>query len=679
MSESIIYFSDNLDTLHHAFPFNLIQISDIKEAILKGIEIENNEIENIISSPHEPTFENTVEAYEKTGSILDNATTYMYNMLSANTSIELENLAEEMSSILSEHSSDILHNKKLWKRIKIVEDEVKSSNDEEKKMLYHKICCSFKRSGANLNDGDKKKLRKIKTELSKLTLKFSRNNLRETNSFILHLTNPEDLDGLPKTQIEQARIAAKEKGLEGWIITLHAPSYLPFMTYSKKRDLRKKLYMAYNTKCTHNNVNNNFDIVRSIVNYRLELANLLGYKTYADYVLENRMAENTKNVQDFLHQLVSAYKDKALQEVDEVKKIAHDMDGENIQLQPWDFSYYAHNLKKRLFDFDAEMLRPYFELSSVVSGVFSLANRLYGISFKRNKTIPVYNTEVEAYEVYDYDSSFLAVLYTDYHPRASKQGGAWMTNFKEEWDGINRPHVAITMNLSKPTEEEPALLTLSEVETFLHEFGHALHGIFAKTKYRSLSGTNVCWDFVELPSQFMENYALEKDFLITFAKHYKTGEVIPDELIEKIVAAKNFNVAYSCMRQVSFGLIDMAYYTLTKKLKDNDDIRDFEHHAWEKAQVLPQVKETCMSVQFGHIMSGGYAAGYYSYKWAEVLDADAFNYFKENGIFNRKIANSFRNDLLALGGTKKPMDLYVKFRGHKPTINALLKRTGVLV
>lgn len=675
MNNLDVLFGGNASTPHHTMPFDKIKIADVREAILQGVKCEEKEIDKILSNSDNPTFSNTIEAYEKAGKLLENATTYMYNMLSANTSDELEKVAEEMTPVLSEHSSNILMNEKLWERILAVKNEVEFCNKEQK-MLYEKICSSFIDSGANLDIASKEELRKVKRELSNLTLSFSQNNLRETNAFVLHITKEEELSGLPDTQIEQAQLDAKNKNMTGWVFTLQAPSYIPFMTYSDSRELRRKMYMAYNTKCTHQNDNNNFEIVRQIVNLRMKQAQILGYKTYADFILRHRMAGSADEVYDLLHKLLEAYKGKAIEEVDAIRKLAAEEEGVDFKLMPWDFSYYAHKMQRKRFNLDSEMLRPYFKLDAVANGIFSLASTLYGIRFERNEEIPVYHPDVEAYDVYDSDGSFLAVLYTDYFPRVSKQGGAWMTNYKEEWDGIDRPHVAIVMNLSKPTESKPSLLSLSEVETFLHEFGHALHGIFAKTKYHTLSGTNVYWDFVELPSQFMENYAVEQDFLTTFAKHYQTGESIPQDLIDRIVVARNFNVAYACLRQVSFGLLDMAYYTLSKPL--NDDIRAFEHMAWKEAQILPSVEESCMSVQFGHIMSGGYAAGYYSYKWAEVLDADAFAFFKENGIFNKNIAKKFRDELLSLGGTENPMDLYVKFRGRRPSIEALLKRNDIL-
>ena len=667
-------FKGDYATPHNTLPFDRITVDDVRRAIAEGIATENKEIDSIANNPDAPTFANTLVAFEHTGEQLEAATTYMYNQLSANTNDDLEALAQEMAPVLAAHSSDIMLNERLFRRIAAVREQAETLEGEDR-MLLEKVYSAFERSGATLSAEGKERFRAITQELSQLSLTFSQNILKETNAFTLHLTHKEDVDGLPPTALEAAAQAARDRNLDGWVVTLQAPSYVPFMTYATNRALRQKLYTAYNTKCTHPNEHNNFEVVRRLVNLRQELAQLLGYPTYADYVFKRRMAENCANVYDLLDRLIDAYKDPARHDVAAVERLAKEEQGTDFKLQPWDFSFFSHKLQKRLYDIDAEMLRPYFELSAVCRGIFGLATRLYGITFRRNESIPVYHPDVEAYEVLDADGSFLAVLYADYFPRESKQGGAWMTSYKEESDGTNRPHVAITMNLTKPTAATPALLTLSEVQTFLHEFGHALHGIFANTKYQSLSGTNVYWDFVELPSQFMENFSVEREFLTTFARHYQTGEPLPDELIDRIVRSRNFNAAYACMRQVSFGLLDMAYYTLRQPLAD--DIRSFEHHAWQKAQLLPALPDACMTVQFSHIMSGGYSAGYYSYKWAEVLDADAFECFREEGIFNPATARRFRTELLAKGGTQRPMDLYLAFRGKKPTIDALLKRDGI--
>lgn len=671
-------FTSPYNTPHHTIPFREITIADIEQGIREGMRRENEEIKAIANNPEEPTFENTIVAMEHSGAMLERATTLMYNLLSAETCDELDQLANELSPALSEHHSDIMLNGDLFARVKHIYEN-QPDLDDEARMLLTKTYEAFERSGATLNDKDKERFREINTRLSRLSLQFSQNNLKETNGFTLHLTEPEELDGLPEAQIEQAAQAAGEKGLPGWLITLKAPSYVPFMTYATHRELRQKLYMGYNTRCTHDNECNNFEIVREIVNLRQEKARLLGYKSYAHYILKNRMAQSVENVCGLLSDLIGHYKDVAVAEVNAVKAMAQEDRGKDFTLQPWDFPYYSQKLKMAHYAIDAEMLRPYFELSNVCQGVFSLATKLYGITFHPRSDIQTYHPDVAAYEVRDADGTYLAVLYTDFFPREGKQSGAWMTGYKEQWteeDGSDsRPHVSITMNFTKPTPTRPALLTLEEVETLLHEFGHALHGIFSKCKYRSLSGTNVYWDFVELPSQFMENYAVEKDFLRTFAFHYQTGEPIPDSLIDKIVAARNFNVAYACMRQVSFGLLDMAFYTQEKPL--TGDLREFEKKSWAAAQLLPQPADTCMSVQFSHIMSGGYAAGYYSYKWAEVLDADAFSLFKAQGIFSRDTARRFRERLLSKGGTRHPLSLYLDFMGRKPSIDALLERNGI--
>lgn len=672
------FFNHPYNTPHDTAPFDQIRLEDYEPAFMEGIRQDDELTDTIINNPEEPTFDNTI-SFSVPDNLLERTGSVFFNLLSAETNDDMDELAQKMSPILTEHANNILLNEKLFARVKSVYGHHRELTPEEQ-MLLDKSYDGFIRSGANLSPEDKEKFRAISKELGQLTLQFSQNNLKETNAFQLHLTDRNDLAGLPESAVEAAALAAKEKGLEGWVFTLHAPSYNPFMTYADNRELRRRMYMARNTICTHDNEYNNVDIVKRIVNLRRERAQLLGYRTYADFVLKKRMAENSANVYKLLNDLLEAYLPTARKEVEAVEQKAKETEGEDFVLQPWDFSYYSHKLQLEKFNLDAEMLRPYFELSRVKQGVFGLATRLYGITFRENKEIPVYHPDVTAYEVFDKDGSYLAVLYTDFHPRKGKQSGAWMTSYKDQWideDGTDhRPHVSVTMNLTKPTESKPALLTLGEVETFLHEFGHALHGIFARTRFESLSGTNVYWDFVELPSQIMENFAVERDFLNTFAIHYQTGEPLPDELIDRIVRSRNFNAAYACIRQVSFGLLDMAYYTMDQPF--DSDVFEFERKAWAAAQLLPQPEGTCMSVQFGHIMSGGYAAGYYSYKWAEVLDADAFSLFKEKGIFNREVAQRFRDHILSKGGTEPPMTLYKRFRGQAPTIDALLKRNGIL-
>ena len=672
-------FLTDYPTLHGTVPFHLIKTEHFEPALRQGMERHNEEIAAIVNQPAAPDFANTIVALEKSGGLLNRVSTVFGNLLSAETSDEMQAIAEKMMPLLSEHSNNITLNEKLFARIKTVyETTDKEALSQEDRMLLQTTYDGFIRSGANLTPEQKERFRQISSEMSVLTLRFSQNNLKETNAYELPLA-ADQLDGLPESALNAYAQTAREKGKEGHIVTLQAPCFVPFMKYSRHRELRRQLYMAYNTQCTHDNEYNNQEIVQKLVNLRLERAQLLGFQTVADYVLTQRMAENSENVYRLLNQLLDAYAPTAHQEVQEVQALAKELEGEDFELLPWDWAFYSEKLKEKKFNLNEESLRPYFELNRVIEGVFGLATRLYGITFQANPNIPVYHPEVTAYEVFDKDGSFLAVLYADFHPRASKRSGAWMTSYKEQWkdeNGNSRPHVSVTMNFTKPSADQPALLTFGEVNTFLHEFGHALHGMFADTTYQSLSGTNVYWDFVELPSQFMENFAIEKDFLNTFAQHYETGENIPEELIQRIVDASNFNVAYACLRQLSFGLLDMAWYTRTEPF--DGDIQAYEKQAWKKAQILPTVEGTCMTVQFSHIMAGGYAAGYYSYKWAEVLDADAFSLFKEKGIFHPDTANSFRENVLSKGGTEHPMTLYKRFRGQEPGIDALLKRNGII-
>ena len=672
-------FLTDYPTLHGTVPFHLIKTEHFEPALRQGMERHNEEIAAIVNQPAAPDFTNTIVALEKSGGLLNRVSTVFGNLLSAETSDEMQAIAEKMMPLLSEHSNNITLNEKLFARIKTVyETTDKEALSQEDRMLLQTTYDGFIRSGANLTPEQKERFRQISSEMSVLTLRFSQNNLKETNAYELPLA-ADQLDGLPESALNAYAQTAREKGKEGHIVTLQAPSFVPFMKYSRHRELRRQLYMAYNTQCTHDNEYNNQEIVQKLVNLRLERAQLLGFQTVADYVLTQRMAENSENVYRLLNQLLDAYAPTAHQEVQEVQALAKELESEDFELLPWDWAFYSEKLKEKKFNLNEESLRPYFELNRVIEGVFGLATRLYGITFQANPDIPVYHPEVTAYEVFDKDGSFLAVLYADFHPRASKRSGAWMTSYKEQWkdeNGNSRPHVSVTMNFTKPSADQPALLTFGEVNTFLHEFGHALHGMFADTTYQSLSGTNVYWDFVELPSQFMENFAIEKDFLNTFAQHYETGENIPEELIQRIVDASNFNVAYACLRQLSFGLLDMAWYTRTEPF--DGDIQAYEKQAWKKAQILPTLEGTCMTVQFSHIMAGGYAAGYYSYKWAEVLDADAFSLFKEKGIFHPDTANSFRENVLSKGGTEHPMTLYKRFRGQEPGIDALLKRNGII-
>ncbi len=694
MSERKNPFFEPYGTPHDTVPFDRIRLEDFEEAIMEGIRRDNEQIEKTINNPEKPTFDNTIintEEDEGYYDLLSRVSTVFFNLLSAETNDEMDALAQKLQPILTQHANDVRLNPRLFERIRQVHLHHRRLTAEEK-MLLDNCYEGFVRSGALLDDAGKEKLRRLTEEASMLSLQFSQNLLKENKAFQLHITDEAQLDGLPETAREAAALTAKEQGKQGWVFTLDMPSYSPFMTYSTQRELRKQMYMARNTVCTHDNSENNLDICKRLVNLRREIAQLLGYKTYADYVLKRRMASNSRNVYKLLDDLIDAYKPTAIKERDELKKLFERETGKHKEkakdkMKPWDVGFYSHKLQMKKYNLDQEMLRPYFELSNVIKGVFGLATRLYGITFKENKDIPVYHPDVKAYEVFDKDGSYLAVFYADFHPRKGKQGGAWMTEYQGQHKEIKneklnikndknvRPHVSVVMNLTKPTADKPALLTLGEVETFLHEFGHSLHGMFANTRFESLSGTNVWWDFVELPSQFMENFAIEKEFLRTFAFHYQTGEPLPDELIRRIVRSRNFMAATACLRQVSFGLLDMAYYTQRNEF--SEDIIPFEKHAWKKAILGEQLSETCMTVQFSHIMAGGYAAGYYSYKWAEVLDADAFSVFQREGIFNTATAQRFRDEILSKGGTEHPMTLYKRFRGGEPTIEALLKRNGI--
>lgn len=681
-------FFEKYNTQHNAFPFDKVRLEDYEPAMRRGMEIEKEEMERLVSNPERPTFENTVEAMETAGELLGEVSGIFFNLTSADTNDEMDALAEKMSPILSDHANDIMFDPRLSRRVKEVydwyhdpahKDERLGTLSTEQKELLKSTYLGFQRSGAYLEKDKQDRLRAIDNEMSKLDIQFSQNKLKEINAFTLHITKEEDLDGLPESAVDAARLAAKEKGKDGWIITLKSPSMSPFMTYSSRRELRRQVWTAYNTICTHDNKYNNKEVVRKIVNLCCEEAQIMGYDNYADFVLEERMAKNRKNVYGLLNRLIEAYKPTAVREYEEIRELAKEMEGRDFELMPWDTGYYSNKLQEKRYNINSEMLRPYFELGRVKQGVFGLATRLYGITFRQTHDIPVYNPDVDVFEVYDNDGSFLALLYCDFYPRDGKKSGAWMTSFREQYidkEGVNhRPHVSLVMNFTKPTEDKPALLTLGEVETFLHEFGHSLHEMFSNCRYEELSGTNVYWDFVELPSQFMENFSVEKEFLSSFAFHYQTGEPLPDDYIRRIVESRNFCVAMSCMRQVSFGLLDMAYYTLDHDL--TGDIETFEKEAWKDAVITPQVPGTCMSVQFSHIMAGGYSAGYYSYKWAEVLDADAFSVFKKNGLFDRTTAQSFRDNVLSRGATEHPMTLYKRFRGQEPTIGALLERNGI--
>lgn len=661
-------------------PFNEIKTEHYEPAFDEGIKQLDSEVQAIANETQPATFENTIVALERSGKLLNKVSSAFFNVLNAEADDEMMEISQRISPKLSESSNNIFLNEKLFARVKSVyeqKDRLNLSTEDAK--LLEETFESFSVRGANLNPEDKEKYRKLSTDLSILSLTFDQNALKDKNRYELLLTDEKDLSGLPESIREAAAHRAKEKGKEGWLFNLTAPSYVPFMRYADSRKLREAMYREYMSVGNKGDEYDNKEIIRQIVNIRLEIARLMGYNTYAEYSLKHTMAKNPATVYNLLDQLLAAYKPVAINEYNAVQGFAMGTEKENITVMPWDWSYYSEKLKDIRFDVNDEMTRPYFELNNVKKGVFGLATQLYGITFKENKDIPVYHPEVDAYEVYDADGKFLSILYTDFHPRDGKQSGAWMNSIKEqqhEADGKDsRPQIIIVMNFTRPTETKPSLLTFDEVNTLLHEFGHALHGMFAEEKYASLSGTNVYRDFVELPSQLMENWLTEKEFLDQIAVHYETGEKIPQELVRKLVDASNFNTGYFCCRQLSFGLLDMAWHTQIVPFEG--DVITFEKQAWAQTVIVPEVPGTLMSSSFGHIFSGGYAAGYYGYKWAEVLDADAFSVFKEAGIFNKDVARSFRENILSKGGTEDPAILYKRFRGQEPTIDALLIRNGI--
>ena len=656
-------------------PFSKISNDNYKPAIQKGIEIAKLEIDAITDNSNEPTFENTTVALDFSGEKLNRITSIFFNLNSAETNDEIQKIAQEVSPWLSEFGNDITLNTALFARVKAVFN-VKETLDlsPEQTMLLDKQYKSFARNGANLNEEDKSKLREIDAKLSTLSLKFGENVLAETNAFELHITNENDLAGLPESEKE----AAKSKDKEGWVFTLDYPSYIPFLTYIDNRELRKKMAIAAGKKGFQDNSFNNEGVVLEIVNLRHQRANLLSYKTHAHFVLEERMAETPKNVIAFSNNLLEKAKPAAIKEFNNLEAYAKKLDGID-QLQKWDGAYYSEKLKKELFDLDQEILKPYFKLENVIGGVFEIANRLFDLQFKEVSNIDKYHEDVKTFNVTDTKGNFVAVFYADFHPRKGKRNGAWMTSYKSQQikNNINeRPHVSIVCNFTKPTETKPSLLTFNEVTTLFHEFGHALHGMLANTTYNSLSGTSVSWDFVELPSQVLENWCFEKEALELFAKHYETGEVIPMNYVEKIKESASFHEGMQTLRQLSFGLLDMQWHG--QDPTEISSVKDFENGAFADTKLYPDVAENVMSTAFSHIFQGGYSAGYYSYKWAEVLDADAFEYFLEEGVFNKEVATKFKENVLSKGGTEKPMELYKRFRGKEPKPDALLKRAGLI-
>ena len=676
-AENPFFNYKNWDTPHGTYPFNEIKAEHYMPAFDEAMRQGLAEIDAIANNPKAPTFANTIETYEKSGQMLNVVASCFYNLCSAETNDELQAIELELSPKMSEYSATILLNEKLFERIKAVyeqRDKLKLTKEQAK--MLDDIYDGFANNGANLSAADKEKYKELTAKLSELTLTYGQNVLKATNAWTRLIKDESLLAGLSDDTKQMMRANAEKKGLEGWLFDLKPTTYLPVMKYCDNRDIRRELYMAYNTRCIGGEFDNT-QIIKEIVNTRLALAQLFGKACYADKSLHKTMAETKENVYKLLDQLRDAYMPVARAEYDELQQFADSL-GFYATLQAWDWSYYSEKLKNEKYSLNDDELRPYFELENVKKGVFNLANRLYGVKFVKNPKIQVYNPEVDAYDVFDSKGNFVAVYYCDFHPREGKRGGAWMNDFKPQWrEGKkdSRPHIVNVMNFTRATADKPALLTYDEVETFLHEFGHGLHGMLTRCQYASMSGTNVPRDFVELPSQFNENFLGEKEFLDTFAKHYLTGEAMPQELIDKIKAAQNYHAAYACARQLSFGYLDMAWHTLTAPFEGN--VIDFGNAAMEQVKVLPVVPETQMETAFTHIFSGGYAAGYYSYKWSEVLDADAFSVFKKNGIFDKKTADSFRTNILERGGTEPAMDLYKRFRGQEPTIDALLERDGI--
>jgi oligopeptidase A len=659
-------------------PFKQIKMEDYKPAFEENIENSKAEIDAIINNPETPTFENTLEALDFAGNPLDRLSSIFFNLNSAETSDEMQKIAQEVSPLLTEFSNDITLNEDLFKRIKAIQDQKDDLTlTTEQLTLLDKKYKGFVRNGALLNNEQKSKLREIDTQLAKLKLTYGENVLAETNNYHLQITNEDDLNGLPEGVIEAAKSEAENRKLEGWVFTLDYPSYIPFLTYADDRELRKELAIAAGKKAFQNNEFDNQNNVKDIVRLRHERANLLGYTSHAHFVLEERMAQNPDKVISFLNDLLEKAKPAAEREFTELTAFAKELDGIE-RLKKWDGAYYSEKLKQKLFNLDDEKLKPYFKLENVLNGAFTIAKKLYGLTFTEVFDIEKYHKDVTTYEVTDKNNELVAVFYADFFPRKGKRNGAWMTSFKSQSNrnGKNdRPHISNVCNFTPPTATKPSLLTFNEVTTLFHEFGHGLHGMLANTVYPSLSGTSVYWDFVELPSQVMENWCYEPEALALFAKHYETGEIIPQEYVEKIKESASFQEGMATMRQISFGLLDMTYHGKPQAITD---VKAFEEKAFENTKLYPDVAENCMSTSFSHIFQGGYSSGYYSYKWAEVLDADAFAYFQEKGIFDKEVATKFKENILSKGGTEHPMTLYKKFRGQEPKPEALLKRAGLI-
>ena len=670
---------EKYDTPHNAIPYDRITLKDYIPAIKKAIRNEEKIVEEICNSNEVSTFDNTIAALDYSGVQLGNIIGAFNAVANASSNDEILAIEEEMQQLYVTHKNNITLNKKLFERIKNVHDSDQSHLSREQQRLLEQTYDSFMRNGANLKDNERDEYRKLTERLATLAIKFQENSIKDTDAYTLHITDGKDLEGLPADVIDAAHNNAKENGKEGWLFTLHRPSYIPFITFCRNRELRREMYMAYSTIGAKGNSHDNREIVKETVNTRLALARLLGYNTYSDYILSERMAQNTDAVFSMLGKLTWSYLPVAQREMEEIKAFAKSIEGEEFDFQPWDFAYYSERLKEAKYSISDELVRPYFELEQAIYGVFYLATRLYGISFRENKKVPTYNPDVRVWEVFDYNGEYLALLYCDFYARKGKHAGAWMDSLKPQYRDSkgkdHRPHITLSTNYRKPAADKPTLLNFDELNTLLHEFGHCLHGILSDVTYPSLCSPNVLWDFVEMPSQIMENFATEEEFLQHFAFHHETGDNIPAETLHKIEQARTFNAGYQCVRQVGLGLIDQAWHNISQPF--DGDVLAYEHSATAALKVMSPIEGTGITPQFGHIMSGGYAAGYYSYKWAEMLDADAFSRFKEEGILNMKVAQSFREEILSKGDSEHPMTLYIRFRGRKPQIEPLLERDGI--
>ncbi|MBR2638654.1 MAG: M3 family metallopeptidase [Bacteroidaceae bacterium] len=678
-TNSVNPFTTDYNTPFDSIPFDRIELSHFIPAIKEGIRREEESIKEICSNVDEPTFENTIVEFERSGTMLGDVLCAFEALHNARSYDEIMEVSEEIHKLYTHHRNNITLNKVLFARIKHVYEKPHDTLTKEQQRLLQETYTMFVRSGANLNDKERDEYRELCQQLSSLSLKFQENVIKDTDAFTLHLTDEKDIAGLPQDLIESAALTAQEQKKDGWVFTLHRPSYIPFITFCRNRELRRQMYMAYSTLGAKGNAYDNREIVIRSVNARLRLANLLGYNTYSDYILDERMAQNSDAVFSLLGKLTWAYLPAAKKEMEEIKSFAKRNEGNDFEFMPWDFAFYSERLKEEKYNLSDEMTRPYFNLEQAIYGAFYLATRLYGITFRLNNEVSTFHPDVKVWEVLDYDGSFLALLYCDFYARKGKHAGAWMDSLKPQYHDVNgkdhRPHVTLSTNYRKPQPDRPTLLTFDELNTLLHEFGHCLHGIMSNVTYATLCSPNVLWDFVEMPSQIMENFLIEEEFLKAFAFHHKTGEVIPSHLLEKIRKSITFQAAYQCVRQTGLGLVDQAWHNRNKPFEG--DIIEYEHMATAALRLMPVIEGTAITPQFGHIMSGGYSAGYYSYKWAEMLDADAFSRFKEEGIMSMKVAQSFRDEILSKGDTEHPMELYLRFRGRKPQIDALLKRDGI--